>query len=404
MSANQICFVTSYPLERQDLGGGSWVDRRLVRTLQAAGHEVEVVCVTGPPGQWTSEGVVQRSAGSVPLEIRHDRRRLWGVAVAMMTSTQPYLCHKFTSFEGWPQAAGLLAERSPGRTVLTSGWPALLLADAARVPVAGHVAHNVESAVAAEHAPLPLRVLGEVPRLRRAERWLLGRAGRVLALSRTDAGILREWGIPATALPVPLTAAPAPAEPSVPAARTPEPRWGRAPVPPLPEQPRTPAVVGFIGKAGWPPNTRAIRALLGPVHHRLTQLGVPVDYVLAGRGTEAVSDHPRVVATGRVADISDFYRRVGLVVVPRFGASTGVSVKVLEAAENGVPALVPSPLAAAIDPAGPWLVADDTDSMAAAIARWWRLRQSPDVGSWVRAQDAGQTLAALDGVLPVTSA
>jgi len=43
-----ICFVTTYPLDRHELGGSGWVDRRLVSLLHKTFGDVEVVSVTGP--------------------------------------------------------------------------------------------------------------------------------------------------------------------------------------------------------------------------------------------------------------------------------------------------------------------------------------------------------------------
>ena len=370
MSARRICFVTTYPLSRQDLGGSGWVDRRLLPVFAGLADEIEVVCVTGSDGEWTERvetvDVTARAAGDVPLELRGDRLALARIAAGMLASPEPYLARKFTVFPGWRKAVALLRERAAGRQVVTSGWPGLVLAAAAGVPVAAHVAHNVESTIAVEHSPRPLRLLGEIPRLRRMERRLLALPEHVFALSRSDAADLG-----ATALPVPLVAT--------------ESAGGRT--------------VGFIGKASWPPNARALEALLGPVHERLSALGVDVDFVLAGKGTEQFAEHPRVVAAGPVAEVADFYAQVGVAVVPRFGASTGVSVKVLEAAEFGVPSVLPRSLAEAIDPDGPWLVAETADEMAEAIRRWRSGEQAPDAVAWAGKQDVARTAALLGNVM-----
>ncbi|QUQ70399.1 glycosyltransferase [Kutzneria sp. CA-103260] len=370
MSGPRICFVTSYPLSRQDLGGSGWVDRRLLPVLAGLSDDLEVVCVTGPEGRWSERvgehEVSARAAGAVPLELRGDRGALARVAAGMLVSPEPYLARKFSVFPGWRKAVELLRQRAAGRRVVTSGWPGLVLGAAAAVPVAAHVAHNVESTIAVEHSPRALRMLGEIPRLRRMERRLLGIPDHVFALSRTDAA---ELDVAATALPVPLSSAPTVAS----AGRT----------------------VGFIGKASWPPNERALEVLLGPVHDRLSAMGVDVDFVLAGKGTERYAEHPRVVASGSVTDVADFYAQVGVAVVPRFGSSTGVSVKVLEAAEFGVPSVLPRSLAEAIDPDGPWLVAESTDEVAEAIRRWRSGEQAPDAAGWARQQDAARTAALL---------
>jgi len=186
-----VCFVTTYPLSRQDLGGSGWVDRRLLPVF-AGSADVEVVCVTGPEGEWTERfdgvEVTARAAGDVPLELRGDRLALARIAAGMLVSPEPYLARKFSVFPGWRKAVALLRERAAGRQVVTSGWPGLVLAAAAGVPVAAHVAHNVESTIAVEHSPRPLRMLGEIPRLQRMERRLLRLPAHVFALSRTDVG------------------------------------------------------------------------------------------------------------------------------------------------------------------------------------------------------------------------
>ncbi|ASO22910.1 glycosyltransferase involved in cell wall biosynthesis [Actinoalloteichus hoggarensis] len=395
----RVCFVGTYPPDRSDLGGSGWVDRRLLAALRAEGHELEIVSVTGPPGERRlpmeriaptvpraavgsdsspavgirAHGIPIRSAGRVPLEVRSDAGRLVRIALGMLVSGEPYLSRKFTAFPGWADAVSLLQARAKGRRVITSGWPGLLLAEHARVEIAAHIAHNVETVIAREHSPRGLRLLGEAARLDRAERRLLGRPGKVYALSRLDAERLDAWGVSAQPISVPLCPR---ASDRLRAATAPN-------------------TIGFIGKAAWPPNARALAALLGPVHRRLDELDVRLDYVLAGRGTEAFADHPRVRAAGPVEAVSDFYRRVGLVVVPRFGAATGISVKVLEAAEHGVASVLPAALAEAIDPAGPWLIADDPAETAEAIQRWRRGEHVPPVVPWAESRSAWTTPAGL---------
>ncbi|MBV9845312.1 MAG: glycosyltransferase [Kutzneria sp.] len=370
----EVCFVTAYPPGRRELGGGGWVDRRLHKTLRDTGMSVDLISVTGPEGEWTEHGYTGVSAGAVPLEMRSSRAGLFRIAVGMLCSTEPYLSRKFTVFGGWPRAVELLRERAAGKPVVTSGWPALLLAEAAGIEVAAHIAHNVESAIAEEHSPAPLRLLGERPRLRSAERRLLSLPHKVFALSRTDRVRLASWNIHTDTLPLPVM--------------TRVERKGM--------RPRT---VGFIGKASWPPNAVALRALLGPVHEALYRLGVDVDYVLAGRGTEAFANHPRVLSSGWVADEAEFYAGTGLLVVPRFGASTGISVKMIEAAEHGVVSVVPPELAEAVDPAGPWIVANDSNAIAEAVAAWSLRPDDANVFDWVSGQDPGAAGAVIAAAL-----
>ena len=353
-----ICVVTAYPPGRKDLGGGGWVDRRILKALTAHNLNIELITVTGPSGHWTQDGYSGVSEGSIPLEMRNNRLGLLRIAATMMYSAEPYLAKKFTNCSGWSQAAQLLRSRVKGKPVLTSGWPSLLLAHAARIPVAAHIAHNVDSVIAAQHSPKALRILGEPARLRKKERTLLQRPKKVFTLSTTDAQRLHAWGITASTLPLPLS-------------------------PHLAREKTHPRAVGFIGKASWPPNASALATLLGPVHDELTRLGVDVDYVLAGKGTERFSEHPRVSSAGWVHDETEFYARIGLAVVPRFGSSTGISIKMLEAAEYGVPAIVSDDVSRAVDVNGPWLTAADPRGIAAAIAQWRNGEVTIDTTSWV---------------------
>jgi hypothetical protein len=131
------------------------------------------------------------------------------------------------------------------------------------------------------------------------------------------------------------------------------------------------------------------------VHQELVALGVTPEYVLAGSGTERYAGCHGVTALGRVSEESEFYHRVGLVVVPRFRASTGISVKMLEAAEYGVASVVPPQLADAVDPNGPWLVAADPASTAQVVRLWLDGKIEKDVSAWANARDGERTAAAL---------
>lgn len=367
-----VLVVTPYPPHESERGGGAWVDSRLVRSLVGAGADVEIRSVTGPSEGWEHDGVHGGAAGDLPLEVRGDRRALARVVGEMLRSTRPYQAAKFTAFPGWDAAVAGLREAARGRRVVTSGWPPLLLATAAGVPVDVHVVHNVDTLIAETHAPRPLRLLGEVPRLRRLERELVGRPRALLSLSRLDVDRLAAWGRPAAALPLPLE--------------------------PVPSTPPDRPTVGFIGKAGWPPNAEALATLLGPVHEQLDRLGRDVRFVLGGSGTAEMADHPRVDAAGWVADLDDYYDSIAVAVVPRLGVSTGVSVKMLEAAEHGVPVVVPRSLADAVDPDGPWVVADDPAALAAAVVDalggdFAAARAS--TRAWAEAHDPAATAAAI---------
>ena len=187
-----------------------------------------------------------------------------------------------------------------------------------------------------------------------------------MTLSRVDARRLAEWSITATQIQIPLGARETTSAP------------GRC-------------NVGFIGKASWPPNREALETLLGPVASALDAQGTDARFVLGGKGTEEFAGRDRVERSGYVDDLDEFYRSVDVVVIPRLGESTGISVKMLEAIEYGVPVIVPRSLADAVDPDGPWIVADGPAEIASAIAQVdeasiaemvvWRSRQTEELAA-----------------------
>ena len=365
-----VCFVTTYPPGRKEFGGGAWVDRRLLAALTNSDVPIDIITVTGPDGQWQENGYSGRSAGNVPLEVRDNRADLLRILLAMIFSRDPYLVKKFTSFAGWRQAVTLLKEQAGEKKVITSGWPALLLAAAAEVEISAHIAHNVEFLIAKEHSPLPLRLLGEHRRLHARELALLQLPKKVFTLSRTDAGCFQDLGISAEQLPLPLQ------------------------VQSTKKSTRS-TTIGFIGKASWPPNATALEMLLGPIHEELTNRNIEAKYVLAGRGTEAFLDHPRVSKAGWVDEEKDFYADIDLAVIPRFGTTTGISIKMIEAAEYGVPAITSPDVAMAVDPAGPWITATSPQEIVNAIESWSTGSAVPHASDWVAQHDINNTGAAL---------
>jgi hypothetical protein len=353
----KVVFVTAYPLDVESLGGGGWVDRRIVAALEAAGCSVEVfpVCELAGGDHRTD----------VPLEVRGSRRLLGRVASRMLVSGEPYQAAKFRAFDSWTRRQEALRTVSAGAHVIASQWPSLLLASDAQVDVGAYVAHNVEAEVARQYSPAPLRAWRDASRLERLENDLTHRVARVTAISRTDAARIG----PATSwLPVPLI---------------PEATAGRG------------TGIGLIGKASWPPNREAIEFLLGPLTAALRDRGAVPRIVLAGSGTEEYASHETVAATGRVATLSSFYESIDLTIVHRGHDATGISVKLLEAAEWGVPAVVSQSVAEAVDADGPWHVASTPDAYAEAVlARDPRADQAR-----VAAFTASRSIAALGPVV-----
>lgn len=368
----RICYVSSYPPGQRELGGGGWTDRRLLAALRDGGHDVEVVTVTGPPGLGQAEGFPTRSAGDVPLQVRRDRRLLGRVLVRMVSSGEPYLSAKFSAFPGWKDAAALLRARAANVQVITNGWPALLLAAAADVPVQLHVAQNVETLIAREHAPRPLRLLREEARLSRFEKLLLSRPQVITAISHADVDTFRSWGIDAQFIPLPLR--------------------GR-------HRDVVPRSIGFIGKASWPPNQASLAVLLGPIREQLARRSICPPIHLAGAGTEAFASVEGVVRTGWVDDESAFLADVGVMVVPRFGVTTGVSVKLLEASEHDVQCVTSSDVAFASASQPPWLLADDAAATADAVTKYFSTLDNSALREFVATRSTQRTLAVIERAL-----
>lgn len=368
----RICYVCSYPPAQRELGGGGWTDRRLLAALRDGGHDVEVVTVTGPQGSSLAEGFLSRSAGEVPLQVRSDKRLLRRVIGRMLASGEPYLSAKFTAFPGWQDAVNLLRDSTGTRLVVTNGWPALLLASAADVEVQMHVAQNVESLVARAHSPLPLRLLREESKLSRLEQDLLSRPRVLTAISHADVETFKSWGLGAEFIPLPLR--------------------GR-------NRDVVPSTIGFIGKASWPPNAASLQLLLGPVREELDRRGGCPPIHLAGQGTEAFAHVSGVVSSGWVDDESAFLDGIGLMVVPRFGVTTGVSIKLLEASEHDVQCVTSTDVGRACAAKPPWLLADDAESVAAAVTRYFSAIDNDALRQFVAGRSAARTLAVIADAL-----
>lgn len=343
MSGPDVLYVTTYPPSRSELGGASWVDRRLLGALRGHARSVTVATITDERGD-DERGVPVEPVGRAPLSIRHDRARLALTAAHMLVTRSPYQQLKFFDFDRVSHTIANLRSVAAGRRIVASGLPALMYAARAGAKVDVYVAHNAEWKVAEAHAPLPLRRLGEARRLERLEGELLSLPRQVAGLSRTDVHAFRELAVSATHLEVPLHH---------------EPSAGDR------------ARVGFLGNLEWPPNLQSLHTLVDRVWPRVRTRHPSAELVIAGRGSGAwTDDRAGIRGLGSLDDLDEFYGSVGLVAVPRLGPSTGISVKVLEAAERGVMAIVPPPLAEAIDVDHPWIVAASVESMAAGISGW----------------------------------
>lgn len=332
----RLLFITTYCPDSQDLGGASWVDQRILSRLRES-FDVTVMTVADP-----------ESPDDLPLEVRRHKGMLAATLARMALLGEPYQEAKFI----WsPKSSGVRrrihASAGSFDIVATSQFPALLMADRAGLAPDMHFAHNVDWELSRHHDPALLQVLRNSSRLRKLEERLLSTPRRVYALSHTDVVRLREWGIYAEHLRL---------------ASRGERRTSSGT--------RT---VGLLGKMSWPPNAWAVGQLLTAIVPRVRESsGRAVDVVLAGSGSEKYDDPANgVIGMGRVGSLDDFYDRVDVVVIPRYGATSGVSVKMLEALERGVDVIVPSQLAEDAGVPLEWVITADTpDEMVTGLTAY----------------------------------
>ncbi|WP_255770747.1 glycosyltransferase family 4 protein [Pseudarthrobacter sulfonivorans] len=230
----------------------------------------------------------------------------------------------------------------PNDFVVTSQWPALLLLADAGVTSDLHIAHNVDTVISRSHDPALFRWMGNAGRMEAKERDILRKPKTVLAISGSDADRIESWGIPCKHLTI-----------------APEEFNERTPLS---------TVIGFIGKATWPPNAQAIRLLVDEVLPKVREKLPSATVVLSGRNSETWSNAEGVTSLGRIDDLAEFYDAADLVVVPRMGESTGVSVKMLEAVTYGRPVVVPTTLARDAGLMSGAILADDVDGMVDVIS------------------------------------
>lgn len=337
MTDRRLTFVTTYDPRQSDLGGASWVDTALLEALgQSFAVDVHQICGEG-------------ASGRVPLEIRSSKRLLGQTLLRMLFLKEPYQVAKFRVSAEWKREVrkvrSLAENRSHDHLIVTSQWPALLLLADAGVHSDLHIAHNVDTVIARSHDPALFRWIGNPGRMADKEQEILRRPRSVVAISQSDSDRIERWGIECRHLTL-------------------APKAFRE---------RTPSstVVGFIGKATWPPNAQAIGLLVDDVLPRVRKTLPTASVVLSGRGTEKWADVDGVTSLGRIDDLADFYDMADLVVVPRLGESTGVSVKMLEAITFGRPVVVPSMLAADAGLEAGVILAEDVNEMVMAITEYF---------------------------------
>lgn len=310
MSKPHVSYVTTYSPSEESLGGASWVDRRIIDFLSAE-NDVDVI----PIGSRTGRD------GTIKLEIRRDPIAIGRTVARMVLLSEPYFPAKFRSAGNWRTQLRALEHRiRPNSLVVSSQLPALLALTEMNISVDLHVAHNVDTILSHAHDPRLFKVLRNTKRTELFEKQILSQPAAVAALSTRDVGRLRSWGIDAHHLPL---------------VRDSEFRFQKD------------RRIGFLGKGSWPPNQIAIDHLLQDVMPRVR--GVLGDdaptVIIGGRDTERWANEPGVETVGVVPSAEKFYKTLDLVVVPRSGSVTGISIKMLEALESGVPVIVPNTLA-----------------------------------------------------------
>jgi glycosyltransferase involved in cell wall biosynthesis len=128
-----------------------------------------------------------------------------------------------------------------------------------------------------------------------------------------------------------------------------------------------PPLAGVIGTASWPPTRAALVRLLDRVWPRIRRLVPDARLLVAGRGTDALTDRAGAEILGEVPSAQAFLARLSVLVYP-LTRGTGMKVKVLEALASGIPIVTTAAGAEGIDGGEGVIVADDDDELASAAA------------------------------------
>ena len=331
-SRKRILFVCTFPPDRFHLGGGAWANSRLIEEL-GQDADVTVLNIVAPTP----------NEPEIPLEVRKSRVAATRTILRMIARRQPYLDAKFQWHPTWQRAVAEFA-RAAGEhdIIVTSEWPALRAASKAGIRPDLHIAYNVDSVLSERFDPAIFRLLGNASRMRLAEHRLMTWPHRVAALSLTDLERLRSWGVYGEHLEI-----------------------VRPPTVPRPSHGIR--RVGIIGKMSWPPNGQAVDELLDVVLPKAQALGLDLEVVLAGDGSERYARRAHVKALGIVEQVDEFYDEIDAVVMPRNGLVTGVSIKVAEAFERGVRVIVPRAIARDLALEMAVSIAETADEVAAEL-------------------------------------
>lgn len=107
------------------------------------------------------------------------------------------------------------------------------------------------------------------------------------------------------------------------------------------------STISFIGSMNWYPNIYGVRFFINEVLNRLLKKIPELKFYIIGRNppkefynlTHQYSD--KIVVTGAVKDISEYYKNSQCIVIPVFHGP-GIKLKVLEAMASGVPTVMTS--------------------------------------------------------------
>ena len=131
-----------------------------------------------------------------------------------------------------------------------------------------------------------------------------------------------------------------------------------------------PPVAGVIGTAAWPGTAGAMQRLVRRVWPLVLRLAPEAQLVLAGRGTDRLTDlarEPGVTVLGEVPSASEWLRGLSVLLFP-IERGSGMKVKVLESIASGVPVVTTPPGAEGIAPNAGVVVANDDEELARAAA------------------------------------
>lgn len=310
----KILYICTYSTEKNQLGGAAWINKEITNEL-SNNFEITVK---------TIENFITQSNSNIHIEIQKNTFLLFKTLIRMIFLREAYFVAKFRSSSNWKKAVDeLLRIHGDFDLLITSESPSLLLSKDSKIRPDIHFVHNVDSILSKKFDPWYFKLLRNPKQTEIFEKDALSLPEKLVCLSRLDVKNLRTWGIYAKALC------------------------------PTPESvvftTKSFSRLGFIGKMTWPPNREGAKALINEIFPTITKKNPGTfSLTIAGRGSENFESSEYVSGLGEVSNLTAFYEKVDLLVVPRSENSTGVSVKLIEALTFGTPVLAPQELYEAI--------------------------------------------------------